>query len=97
MSTTKRRHNVIIDGNEGYFHRNYDDFTKSLRSLMKDNPSLPVVPLVSISGSKDIKAAVGYVHDKKTEFVEKCIVITDGVPELSGFSLLCLDDELPFH
>ena len=59
------------------YHHKWEGFTKKLRQIMKENPSLPVVvPFQLGINDGNLDCSVAYVHDHKTgEFREKIIAI----------------------
>lgn len=79
-----------------FIHRYYSEFTNDLRILMKKYPSLPVVPIISGAGAKNLVASIAYIHDKNNEFVERCIAITDRIAETDTLFWFDIDDALPF-
>ena len=84
----------------GAYHRKWKDFTRDLRKLMRENPTLPVVVSVP-DGTEDreIACTLTYVHDPRTgDFREKIILIHKAVRVRPEFLDLTDDDlaELPF-
>ena len=59
-----------------YYHRICGEFTNKLRSLMNENPTLPVV-IFPFLPPDEADCYVGYVYDKDTgDFKEKVIAIS---------------------
>ncbi len=59
------------------FHRKFGKFTRKLRKLMDENPSLPVVVISNgVVEKGEIDCDIAYVYKKGTEeFTEKIIAI----------------------
>ena len=78
-----------------YYRRICGEFSNKLRSLMKENPTLPVV-IFPFSSPDEADCFVGYVYNKDTgDFEEKVIAISDKHNNVQG--LRDRDDSiLPF-
>lgn len=69
-----------------YYRRICGEFSNKLRSLMKENPTLPVV-IFPFSSPDEADCFVGYVYNKDTgDFKEKVIAISGRQNNNQGLS-----------
>ena len=82
---------------QGYYHEKWDSFTKKLRRLMQENPSLPVVVSYRSFDSNDsIDCAIAYVHEKSTGEAEEKIIMIYSVQDNYPGEIRDDDIDIPF-